>query len=78
MQAVRNMNGTITETAYFSHNSAKRQCFLEKVIDGETTTVKVKDLCRTRWIYRHEAYEKKILLFPHLVSVMTAITEGDQ
>ena len=45
MQAVRNMNGTVTETAYFFHNSAKRQCFLEKVVDGETTTVKVKDLC---------------------------------
>ena len=30
---IRNMNSTITETAYFFHNSAKCQYFLEKVID---------------------------------------------
>ena len=48
---IRNMNSTITETAY-----------LEKLLDNRTTTVKVKDLCRTRWIYRHEAYGTFILL----------------
>ena len=47
---IRNMNSTITETAYFFQNSAKRQLFLEKLLDNRTTTVKVKDLCRTRWI----------------------------
>ena len=47
----------LTETAYFFHNSAKRQSFLEKVIDKKSGVVKVKDLCRTRWVYRHEAYE---------------------
>ena len=44
------MNSTITETAYFFH---KRQSFL----DQKSGVVKVKDLCRTRWAYRHEAYE---------------------
>lgn len=57
IQSIRNMNGTVTETAYFFHNSANRQVFLERVLDKQTTIVKVKDLCRTRWIYRHEAYE---------------------
>ena len=71
------MSGTVTETAYFLKNSAKRQVFLESVVNGETTSVKVKDLCRTRWIYRHEAYENFFMLFQHLVSVMTAIIERD-
>ena len=57
LQAIRNMNSTVTEAAYFFHNSAKRQHFLEMVVDKQTKTVRVKDLCRTRWVYRHEAYE---------------------
>ena len=55
----------------------KDRVFLESVVNGETTSVKVKDLCRTRWIYRHEAYENFFMLFKHLVSVMTAIIERD-
>ena len=75
IQAVRNMNGTVTETAYFFKNSAKRQNFLETVVSAKATRVKVKDLCQTRW---HEAYENFFMLFKHLVSVMVAITEGDE
>ena len=63
------MNGSVTETAYFFHNSAKRQGFLERVVDGRSVTVKVKDLCRTRWVYRHEAYESFYSLFKYLVAV---------
>ena len=55
-------------------NSAKRQMFLESVMNGETS-VEVKDLCRTRWMYRHEAYENFFMLFKHLVSMMTVIVE---
>ncbi len=47
------MNGAITESSHFFKNSAKRLF----VIDKRTKLVRVKDLCRTRWIYRHEAYE---------------------
>ena len=47
------MSCTVTETAYFFKNSTKRPTFLESVVSGETS-VKVKDLCQTRWIYRHE------------------------
>lgn len=74
---IRNMNSTVTETANFFHNSSKRQLFLEKIIDGRTNTVKVKDLCRTRWVYRHEAYEHFSLLFIYLLDVMKAISEND-
>lgn len=77
IREIRNMNSTITETAYFFSNSSKRQHFLEMVIDKATKIVRVKDLCCTRWIYRHEAYENFHLLFKHLVDVMIAITERD-
>ena len=63
LQAIRNMNCTVTEAANFFNNSQKRQSFLEKVIDKKTKVVRVKDLCRTRWIYRHEAYENFHILF---------------
>ena len=77
IQAIRNMNSTITETAYFFANSAKRQHFLEMVIDKTSRIVKVKDLCRTRWIYRHEACENFYVLFKHVIAAMVAITERD-
>lgn len=77
LRPIRNMSSAITETANFFHNSAKRQVFLEKVVDNRTSTVKVKDLCRTRWIYRHEAYENFSLLYTYLVEVMEAICEND-
>lgn len=38
---IRNMNSTVTETAYFFNNSSKRQLYLEKILDGRTNTVKV-------------------------------------
>jgi hypothetical protein len=77
LQAIRNMNGTVTESSYFFSNSPKRQMFLERVVDKQTKVVKVKDLCRTRWIYRHEAYECFFELFSYLHTVMVAITSRD-
>ena len=74
---IRNMNSTVTETAYFFNNSAKRQVFLEKVVDKGTGTVRVKDLCRTRWAYRHEAYENFYKLYKYLVAVMELIVTRD-
>ena len=77
LPSIRNMNSTVTETAYFFSNSAKRQAFFEKVVNKQATTVKVKDLCRTRWIYRHEAYENFFLLFKFLIITMEAIVSRD-
>ncbi len=50
LPSIRNMCSAITETVKFFHNSAKRQTFLEKIIGNVTSTTKVKDLCKTRWI----------------------------
>ena len=56
LQSIRNMNGTVTESFFFL-NSPKIQKFLELVIDKQTNVTKIKYVCRTRWICRHEAYE---------------------
>lgn len=77
LPSIRNMNLAVTETHYFFDNSFKRQIFFEKIIDKETKVVKVKDLCRTRWIYRHEAYETFYVLYKYLVATMKAITTND-
>ena len=77
LPAIRNMNGTVTESSYFFHNSTKRQAFLEQVINNQSKIVIVKDLCRTRWIYRHEAYECFFELFKYLHNVMVLVTEHD-
>ncbi len=50
---------------------------MELVIDKQTKSKKVKDLCRTRWVYRHEAYECFFELFKYLHDVMLAIVSCD-
>ena len=43
------------------------KALLEKVIAQETPEgkkKKIKDLCRTRWVYRHKAYETFLQLLP--------------
>ena len=77
LPSIRNMNGTVTESANFFNNSHKRQMFLELIIDKQTKRVKIKDLCRTRWVYRHEAYECFFELFRYLFAAMVAITTRD-
>ena len=35
---------------------------------------KMKDLCRTRWVYRHEAYETFLQLFPAIMKALRVIS----
>ena len=72
-----NMNSTITESAFFFQNSEKRQIFFEKIINSSTSMVNVKDLCSTRWVYRHEAYEDFHIFYQFLVCTMEATTDRD-
>ena len=58
-------------------NSAKRKTFLEKFFGNVTSITKVKNLCRTRWIYRHEAYENFSILYTCLADVIEAICDND-
>ena len=63
---IRNMLGTLTETCNFSKYSPKRNnlllCVIEKDSpDAKTTTLK--NMCKTRWVERHEAYKFFFSLF---------------
>ena len=79
-QLIKNMNGSITQAAYFFTNSPKRQIFFEKVISSSSPQGKKKlmNLCRTRWIYRHEAYEVFLQLFPVVFKTLELISSQSQ
>ena len=70
VSSIRIMNHTVT---YFFRNSPKRQMFLEQVIDKCTKVVKVKDLCRTHWIYRHESLLKMYCTFSFIYSFVVTM-----
>ena len=70
---IRNMAGSVSETAKFFNYSPKRQRLLEKVIEVTQPDAKkeiLHDLCRTRWIERHHAYEVFTELFPSVISTL--------
>ena len=73
LPVIRNMASTITETANFFNYSPNRQRLLERVIavkHPESRKHKLQDLCRTRWIQRHEAYEVFGELYPSTVEAL--------
>ena len=80
IRIVSNMIDTVSSVARFFNNSPKRQLALEKwisdVLPSEEKRRKLKDLCRTRWIERHEAYEVFIDLFLPLVSCLEDIVKS--
>ena len=67
-----NVMDTVSSIARFFNNSPKRQIALESwitsVLPSEEKRRKLKDLCRTRWIERHDAYDVFIDLFVAIVS----------
>ena len=75
---VRNMMGSISEVALFEHG--KRQDKLEEVIERELPDVKkkrVKPLCRTRWVERHDALDVCVDLYPAIVQALHDIAHGE-
>ena len=71
--SIRNMAGNISEVANFFNYSPKRQRLMEKVIavtQPEVHKQKLHDLCRTRWVEWHQAYETFTELFPTVVSTL--------
>ena len=80
MPLVRNMAGTITDCANIFNHSPKRQRCLEKVISLdqlESQRTKIRDLCSTRWVERHEAYETFVQLLSSVVKTFEVIL-GEQ
>ena len=75
------MAGTITEIANFFNYSPNRQRCLETVIgcnQPDSRWSKIRDLCRTRWVERHKAYETFALLLPSMVKTFEVILDEQQ
>ena len=61
--------------------SPKRQTFLEKCIDDENMSgsgnnekrKKLKELCHTRWVERHDSFEVFVNLYKPLVNCLETI-----
>ena len=63
---IRNMLGTLKETCNFFKYSPKRNNLLLCVIEKDSPDAKkttLKNMCKTRWVERHEAYEVFFALF---------------
>ena len=81
--AIREVSNTM-ETAdsitWFFSNSLKQQLELEKwiadVCSNEEKRHKLKEMCRTRWMERHEAFDVFVDLYLPLVSCLEEISRG--
>ena len=76
IKEVSNMMHTADSVSRFFNNSPKRQLALEKWISDvlpEERRKKMKELCRTRWVERHDAFEVFLDLFLPTVSCLEEI-----
>lgn len=76
--AVKNMLGTLKDLSPFFNLSPKRQRKLEDVICQalpENKHTKLVDLCRTRWVERHTAFETFAELYKPVVDCLGQMTE---
>lgn len=77
---IRNASGVVSEIAKFFNYSPKRQHFIEDVIESVSPAakkVKLKDLCRTRWVERIDSYLVFYDLYPAIMATMNAIGTCD-
>ena len=73
---VSNMMQTADTVARFFNNSPKRQVLLETWIDNifpEERRKKLKEMCKTRWVERHEAFTVFSDLYLAIVSCLEEI-----
>jgi Domain of unknown function (DUF4371)/hAT family C-terminal dimerisation region len=79
IQQVRNMMGTLTELCIFFKYSPKRHKRLQDMITRlcpETTRQKLVDLCKTRWVARHDALEVFGTLYVAVVETLYDIMDN--
>ena len=80
IREINNMMQSADKISRFFNNSPKRQLALEKWIDElfaqHEKRKKVKDMCRTRWIERHEAFEVFIDLFMPITCCLEEIANS--
>ena len=71
---ISNLIGLINDVYLFFSNSSKRQRFFEnilniqRVISADTKRTKLKGLCKTRWVERHECLENFCEMLPSLLA----------
>ncbi len=73
VQALRNVIGVINEVFLFFHYSPKRQRYLEfvlKIYAPDNKVKKLKGLCKTRWVERHDCLENLVLLHMYVVTCL--------
>jgi hypothetical protein len=72
--SVRNMICTADLVVKFFEYSPKKQTVHEKLIDetvkDETSRTKLKQLCRTRWVEKHDAFSVFLDFFPAIVQTL--------
>ena len=76
ISALRNAESYIGEIARFFSFSPKRQRLLEKAVDELESTsraTKLKDVCRTRWVERIDAYATYLDLLTPLHTTLQAM-----
>ena len=77
VQCVRNMIGVVNKVSTFFFAHPKRQRKLEEAIQTTQPTssiLKLKDLCRTRWIERIDALDRFKDLHPSIVACFESIS----
>jgi hypothetical protein len=78
--AIRNAMGTIQEACVFFSRSAQRSEILRKMIDQkvnkETTRSKLKPLCTTRWVEKHDGVILFLQLYDSIVSALETIKDN--
>lgn len=80
ISSIQNMMDSCRELFSFFDNSPKRQNFLEVVTDAlapEVSKRKLKNLCKTRWIERHTAFEI-FCLYEYLVITLNEICDSSR
>lgn len=82
IREVSNMMETADKIARFFSNSPKRQLSLERWIHDiffeEEKRTKLKEMCRTRWVERHEAFEVFSDLYLPIVCCFEAISRSTE
>ena len=80
LTSVRNMIGALKETFLFFHFSPKRQRFVKQVLEkcgSNSRKEKLKGLCKTRWVERHECYETFYELYEYVCISEEAIVDHE-
>lgn len=82
ISSIQNMMDSCRELFSFFDNSPKRQNFLEVIIDALAPDIvkkrKLKNLCKTRWIERHTAFETIFSLYEYIVITLNEVCNSSR